>query len=241
MFCPQCRAEYRDGFIRCSDCSVELVENLAASDHPRTIRIGRETILSLVAAIMAVAISALAYYTSTGLGAFWPAAWLAPIPILMLAFRSSKTTAAFAALAACVCGGMNLPYTSWGMSRSILALMLLAFYGIPFAVSVLSARFAMRRLPPRAAIFVFPAFWTAYEFLYSRAQPNGTMFNLAYSQVNVLPLTQIASITGMWGITFVITLIPSAVAIAWSRRAPSTVVLAGFMAILVTGYGCIRL
>lgn len=29
MFCPQCHAEYRPGFTRCSDCDVDLVENLA--------------------------------------------------------------------------------------------------------------------------------------------------------------------------------------------------------------------
>jgi len=28
MFCPQCKAEYRAGFIRCSDCDVELVDHL---------------------------------------------------------------------------------------------------------------------------------------------------------------------------------------------------------------------
>ena len=28
MFCPQCKAEYRVGFTRCSDCGVELVEHL---------------------------------------------------------------------------------------------------------------------------------------------------------------------------------------------------------------------
>jgi len=28
MHCPQCRAEYRAGFIRCSDCDVELVDHL---------------------------------------------------------------------------------------------------------------------------------------------------------------------------------------------------------------------
>lgn len=26
MFCPTCRAEYREGFTRCSDCRIELVE-----------------------------------------------------------------------------------------------------------------------------------------------------------------------------------------------------------------------
>jgi hypothetical protein len=31
MFCPQCRAEYRPGFSRCSDCEVDLVERLPES------------------------------------------------------------------------------------------------------------------------------------------------------------------------------------------------------------------
>lgn len=35
MLCPQCKAEYRQGFTRCSDCDVELVENYAeAFRHP---------------------------------------------------------------------------------------------------------------------------------------------------------------------------------------------------------------
>jgi len=29
MFCPQCEAEYREGFTECSDCGVALVEALA--------------------------------------------------------------------------------------------------------------------------------------------------------------------------------------------------------------------
>jgi len=28
MFCPQCKAEYRFGFTKCSDCGVDLVEHL---------------------------------------------------------------------------------------------------------------------------------------------------------------------------------------------------------------------
>ncbi len=28
MFCPECRAEYRPGFARCSDCDVELVHEI---------------------------------------------------------------------------------------------------------------------------------------------------------------------------------------------------------------------
>jgi hypothetical protein len=31
MYCPQCKAEYRQGFTRCSDCDVELVRELHAT------------------------------------------------------------------------------------------------------------------------------------------------------------------------------------------------------------------
>jgi len=30
MVCPECGGEYREGFIRCADCDVELVEELPA-------------------------------------------------------------------------------------------------------------------------------------------------------------------------------------------------------------------
>jgi hypothetical protein len=33
MFCPECKAEYRFGFTRCSDCDVDLVEQLPEIDR----------------------------------------------------------------------------------------------------------------------------------------------------------------------------------------------------------------
>ena len=35
MFCPICNAEYRQGFLRCSDCGVELVETLRNDGRSR--------------------------------------------------------------------------------------------------------------------------------------------------------------------------------------------------------------
>jgi hypothetical protein len=32
MFCPECKAEYRPGFTRCSDCGLDLVEHLEETD-----------------------------------------------------------------------------------------------------------------------------------------------------------------------------------------------------------------
>src|SRR6266571_1550661 len=33
MFCPQCKAEYRQGFTRCADCGVELVHGLPGAEE----------------------------------------------------------------------------------------------------------------------------------------------------------------------------------------------------------------
>jgi len=43
MFCPRCRAEYRAGFHRCSDCDIELVEQLPADPPPRVHRQSSES------------------------------------------------------------------------------------------------------------------------------------------------------------------------------------------------------
>lgn len=34
MYCPKCRAEYREGFNMCSDCHVELVDSLPQRHEP---------------------------------------------------------------------------------------------------------------------------------------------------------------------------------------------------------------
>jgi len=35
MFCPVCKSEYRDGFTKCSDCDVELVDHLPEAQPER--------------------------------------------------------------------------------------------------------------------------------------------------------------------------------------------------------------
>ena len=37
MFCPQCRAEYREGFHKCSDCNINLVRELPPEEEPEFI------------------------------------------------------------------------------------------------------------------------------------------------------------------------------------------------------------
>jgi len=34
MFCPKCKAEYREGYLRCTDCDIDLVHELPPEPGP---------------------------------------------------------------------------------------------------------------------------------------------------------------------------------------------------------------
>lgn len=191
--------------------------------------------------LLGIATSASCYYASTGLGKFWPAAWIAPIPILLLAFRSSASTASVIAFSAYFLGSLNVFGYSARVMPVALVVGLLLIPAVVFAFTVATTRYAFRHLHPWLVAFAFAAAWTSFEFLISLASPHGTALNLAYSQTDLLPLLQIASLTGIWGITFLLPLVPAAVAVAWSGRAPSALVPAIAIGLIVFCYGTYRL
>ena len=39
MICPTCNSEYREGFTRCSDCDVDLVEAIAGEPDVELVRV----------------------------------------------------------------------------------------------------------------------------------------------------------------------------------------------------------
>jgi apolipoprotein N-acyltransferase len=50
----------------------------------------------------------------------------------------------------------------------------------------------------------YPACWVTVEFLMARASPHGTFGNLAYTQVELLPLLQSVALAGPWALSFVV-------------------------------------
>ena len=166
----------------------------------------------LLLVIVAGTITAALLYFGTGLHPIWPLLWFAPVPIIAIApqLRASHTFAL--ATVAWFFGQMNLwKHLAYGIGLPW-AVVVISFLvpAIVFALGVLFVRGFLRRGSLLLAAITFPFYWVSYEFLSASVSPHNTYGNLAYTQMNCLPLIQIASLTGIWGISFAVFLFAGA-------------------------------
>ena len=200
-------------------------------------------------ALLAVATSAVLIWFGTGLFPMWPLMWIAPLPVLLFATRSSWWAAALAAFAAWAVGGLNLAHYFTALLHAPLALRVevAAAPAVMFALAVLLFRALLKRGAWWSALVSFPAAWVSYEYILNLSSPHGTSLNLSYSELNFLPVLQLVSITGPWGISFLLFLFSSALAIGIHLRttAPKQalrIVSATLgVIVLVLAFGVVRL
>jgi apolipoprotein N-acyltransferase len=159
-----------------------------------------------------LAISAALFFLGTGLAPLWPLTWLAPIPVLWAASHLSAKQAFFVAAAAYGLGFLN----EWSYLRVVLPTWIVSSFLVGsaclFAAGVLLFRMGVVHGKLWQATVVFPAFWASAEFAIAVLSIHGTFGNISYSQMDFLPILQIASVTGIWGISFTIFLFASTVA-----------------------------
>jgi apolipoprotein N-acyltransferase len=153
-------------------------------------------------------------YLGTGLHPIWWMLWLAPIPMLAAAPRLRSGAAFLLSSIAWLIGAMNqLNYVRHEIELPPLIATL--YFLAPAVVFGLAVVF-VRRFLTHGSVFLgavaFPAYWVTWEYLNATFSPHSTWGNLAYTQMNFLPLIQIASITGIWGISFVVFLFSGTVA-----------------------------
>jgi Apolipoprotein N-acyltransferase len=150
-----------------------------------------------------------------GLNPLWPLMWLAMIPVLWYALHCLRVHAAIVASSSMLLGGLSMwhyfhkvlgaPASVWIIVYSLVALV--------FAAAVLLFRSLMRRGRIWSALLALPAVWVASEYARNLITPHGSAGSLAYTQLRFLPFLQLASITGPWGMTFLLLLFQSAVVI----------------------------
>lgn len=191
----------------------------------------------------ALALSALCQWFGSGLHPLWILAWIAPVPVLVAAPRLGPWSAFAVAAAAHALGDLN----TWTYASIVPLPIHVAMIAAPAcawgAAVLLHRRFVRMGRLGRAVLSV-PVAWTVYAYLWQSASPHGTFFDLAYTQMNVVPVIQVAALTGLLGIGFTLLLGASALSLlAADAPAPAKARVAASAAIAVAaviGYGWAR-
>ncbi|MHB8382150.1 MAG: nitrilase-related carbon-nitrogen hydrolase [Candidatus Binataceae bacterium] len=197
-------------------------------------------------AVIAVAVSVMLYAVAGADIALWPAAILAPLPILAVAPEMPDWLAARCAFAAYFIGNMAI----WPSESFAVPLWELAIFhaagALLFALLIVLHGEAARRWAGILAALVYPTLTTAAWHGIAAWSPHGTWGVPAYGVSPFLPVMQIAAFTGLSGVTFLMAWVPAGLAIAWYRRrwrmqweVMAAVPLAAFVA--VSALGAIRL
>ncbi|ABF43430.1 apolipoprotein N-acyltransferase [Candidatus Koribacter versatilis Ellin345] len=194
--------------------------------------------------LAAVAASGAMLFFASGVHPQWWLMWPAMVPVLAVAPRIRARWAFAAGFTSWAIGALN----SWSY---------LAKVGVPVVVRVIAAvapaiAFALALLlyrsyavcgkPWRAALALASA-WTAWEFLFSMMSIHGTFGNMAYTQMDFLPVLQLASVFGLWGVEFCLFLFAAAFALRTTEagRRGKFVVAVILLAAAVLGFGAWRL
>lgn len=192
---------------------------------------------------MGAPLAAALLWLATGLHPIWWLAWFAPLPVFWFARRASWKTSAMAAFAAWLAGESNMwlyLYQAIGIPAPIIAI-LFAIPAAVFAIAVLLWRMEARRGRPWRAALWPPLVWVAYEFINTTLSPHSTFGSLAYTQMDCLPIVQLASITGIHGIVFLLVATPAAIAVLMATWRPSLAVTLAAVLLAAIGFGEWRL
>lgn len=166
-----------------------------------------------IGAVTVLSTAVLIWY-GTGLHPYWPLLWFAPLPVLLFSTTTNRKVAALVAFSAMALGMGNLwSYLGVLELPVFIRMIALAPQAALFAIAVLVFREFLVRDASWRALIAFPATWVLLEWLQSLLSPHGTFASLSYSQLKFLPLLQCASLTGPWGISFLLMLFPAAIAI----------------------------
>jgi apolipoprotein N-acyltransferase len=130
-----------------------------------------------------------------------------------------------------LCGVLSMMISNyWLGTFNLLTLQLVSIVILVQYVPFMAIALAACRRGAGAAFLVFPAAWTAFDWLRSLGFLGYPWGMLGASQYAVTPLIQVASLTGVWGVTFMVMLCNSVIAwyagglLSRTRRGPAAAI-----------------
>lgn len=172
----------------------------------------------------------------------WWAAWIAPAPLLWAVrgcgWRATSLLGALAGLIASVSLFGYLVDLSGVVDAAGLSLVRAAQWSL-FALAWRLLTLGVRAW---AAVVALPALVAGSDVWIAAVSPHGSAGSLAYSQVDVLPIAQLASLGGVAAITFVLVACATALAhLADARRVTVALLIPAVVLVASLGFGAARL
>ena len=147
----------------------------------------------------------------------WWAAWLAPAPVIAATLRAPVASRRWLTLLTGVIGGISSFSYHLTVGGWLAALLILALVTVAWSSAIrLTVSFAERRqfFP---AVLAVPVTWAAIDTLLIHFSPHGSAGSIAYSQMDALPVIQVASLGGVPAVTFVVLLAGSLLGVLFTR------------------------
>lgn len=174
--------------------------------------------------------------------------WIAPVPVLLIAPRVAAWPAAGLAFGAYLLSEANVAsyYLNSHDVPLPMGIAILVGTAALFACFVALFRTLFTRGRTLLAVIAAPALWTGALYLFSVTSPIGIMGTLMATQADFPVVLQIASLTGQWGVEYLVLLVPAAIAataapdVATAVRLRRAAALA-VVCLAVLGFGAVRL
>ena len=171
------------------------------------------------------------------------AAWLFPIFLLRFVRTQSLLRGMLLVLLANVLVYALKVFVMFSSVGAITDLIIAFVLGVLITLPYLLDRVLARRLGGLPGTLVFPLAVTAVWYLLALISSEGTMLNPAYTQYGDLPLMQLVSVTGLWGIVFLMSWLASLVnwaweqGFAWPKVRPGLLLYGVLLALVLAGGG----
>lgn len=209
-----------------------------------TDRLARErrgaAVWGLPLTLLSVALSSLSFPSFVSIDGY---GWLGFVSLapLLLALRASSyprgvfLTVLYGTLTTLV---VNFWLGTFSLVSLQISVMIFFFFYLFFSVPALW----LYRHATRLRFLVLPLAWTAFELMRSSGFLGYPWALIGHSQYRFLPLIQLAAVTGVWGVSFVVLLVNSGLAellagIRSGRRPPIAPILTSLAVLLVVLFG----
>ena len=192
--------------------------------------------------VLMLCIAFAAYVFSSGSWNLGLTAWIWPFAFLHFS-RQAKTKKQFLLLAAVIAVGQVIKWPDILDSGYLLSAGFCLIWSVFWILPFLADRLLAQKLPGSfLSSLIFPTVFVSVEYLRTLT-PIGSLGMMAYTQAGFLPLVQVTSVIGSFGLSFLIYWFGSVVVAALEKRQGWKPVAGVCLALLVAsiGFGCIRL